>query len=244
MDSATRGVQDYSTIDFAGLRPKGQEVAVMPSRFVVMLLALVFGAPAEARFLQADPIGVEAGTNLYAYVANDPLNAIDPSGLQEISSARMKHILQSHGFGITTRTRPNSVFSPEYSFPTELRQLSLDVFNQPISPPQPLPFAGLYAIQGGVFLRDNANGALVPYMIGTDKNGRSTNEVQIWYRPNPSDINTGPVETMVPVEMTGTQTPQNGFNLLNPPSTLPASLSQPVPNSGATPNSTQATMPK
>lgn len=32
------------------------------------------------RFLQADPIGYAGGMNLYAYVANDPVNATDPMG--------------------------------------------------------------------------------------------------------------------------------------------------------------------
>jgi RHS repeat-associated protein len=40
-------------------------------------------SPALGRFLQTDPIGYAAGPNLYAYVGGDPLNNVDPFGLQE-----------------------------------------------------------------------------------------------------------------------------------------------------------------
>ncbi|HEU0217900.1 MAG TPA: RHS repeat-associated core domain-containing protein [Stellaceae bacterium] len=38
-------------------------------------------SPTWGRFLQPDPLGYAGGSNLYAYVGNDPLNRTDPSGL-------------------------------------------------------------------------------------------------------------------------------------------------------------------
>jgi RHS repeat-associated protein len=42
-----------------------------------------FYAPNHGRFLQTDRIGYSGGLNLYAYVAGDPVNLIDPFGTEE-----------------------------------------------------------------------------------------------------------------------------------------------------------------
>jgi uncharacterized protein RhaS with RHS repeats len=53
----------------------------------VVFLAIAAGLtvlPAQARFLQTDPIGSKDDLDLYAYVGGDPVQKTDPSGLMEM----------------------------------------------------------------------------------------------------------------------------------------------------------------
>jgi len=47
---------------------------------VCAVVAAAWPAAAHARFLQTDPVGYGDNTNLYMFVANDPINNFDPNG--------------------------------------------------------------------------------------------------------------------------------------------------------------------
>jgi len=84
--------------------------------------------PAVGRFLSEDPIAFEGGVNFYSYVANNPINAIDPFGLCEPSQDIKTCLEKVFGQPVDKVIIEENIKPPDYKWSATTRRNKIIIF--------------------------------------------------------------------------------------------------------------------
>jgi RHS repeat-associated protein len=96
---------------------RGRGIGVYPGQYYDAETGLHYNYfryynPQTGRYITPDPIGLEGGINLFAYVANNPVNEIDPQGLYSFddfindagnASSGFANVVTLGGIGVVQR---------------------------------------------------------------------------------------------------------------------------------------------
>ena len=135
-------------------------------RYPLVLLGHRYYDPGAGRFLNRDPVGMEGGVNVYAYCVNNPVNNIDPSGLDwiEYTGQTLTYYKSDEKGDFKDRTHPVQVYaatsgledSQDASMQSKKDHGPIPSGKYTINlEPDPLRFAKPVLTKGGMLLADD-----------------------------------------------------------------------------------------
>jgi RHS repeat-associated protein len=132
---------------------------------------------ATGRYIQADPIGLEGGWNRFGYVANNPLNDVDPQGLHPVLG-RIQGLYYRYGPAITEFIAGASGVNGAVASPAAINPLVAQI---PTGVSRMLPIArGISeGVELGAFCAANDASAFTEIVVGVRATRYSANQLDV-----------------------------------------------------------------